>query len=195
MNDEKRKEFNRPGINFACGFKLKQTDKFRFFMTLAGSAYEKQDIEITYDPNRGWKSKASQITYEVDQIKANVFCFGKEKVIDQMKRVTKEQQSCVVRTKQFYHDQFTIKLDLDSDYDDFNQHLVEIEIQQKDFIVNGKSISLYNIDSTIKEHYAIRHPADVRITLSSISDDQSVRELLEFLADKHLDAKYSIGFK
>lgn len=193
MTQEEYKDFIGPGIPIGYGFKLKQTDILQFSITLKGGQQGlRQDVEINYDPNNGWRSHASEISSEFDEIIANVFLFGKEKMIDQMKRVTKEKQYCIVRYRPHPYNSFTMKLELDNNYEAFNKYSVEIEVKEKQIIVNNKTGMGYILDMIKINDDNL---TDVRITLSETSDDQTVRELLEFLISRYVTAEYSIGFK
>jgi hypothetical protein len=194
MTEEKNKNLNLSGSTVAYGFKLKQTDTFHYSITLYGD-YVRQKITVTYDPNTGWQSQASDILLEYEGVTANVFAFGKETIIEQLRKLPKADEKCIIRTKLHPSNRHTLKLDLDSDYDDFNTYSVEIGIKQKEIVVNDKSIHIREIQQFIDDNSEPGYTADVRINLTNSSNEQTVRELFDYLVWYISNPKYSIGIK
>ncbi|MGJ8656675.1 MAG: hypothetical protein ACSHX6_09495 [Akkermansiaceae bacterium] len=203
MTEDQRKNFKPPGMKLAYGFKLKQTDSFNFSISLTNQRDKHQDVKVSYDPNKGWNSSASEIKNEHNLIEANVFCFGKEKVIDQMKRINKDAETCIIRTKTFPYQQYTIPLTFDSDYDKLNTYPIEIEIKQDKMLINGEESTFYKLKVILKEKLNPLSPIHIRFTLSDTSHEQTVRDLFAHLTVHHLphnsssppEAKCFIGFK
>jgi len=203
LTDQQRKEFKPPGMSLGYGIKLKRNDKLEFRMTLSGNR-EEQVVEINYEPNKGWSSKASEIKYFDEPVVGNVFCFAKEKMIDQLQRASKSKKGCIVRDKIALRNGWTLKLVADNNYGDFSGYPIEVEVGEKSILVDGKS---YTFDPTSYQHrsffsaigWALKlddlRSDDLRITVSEKSNDKVVRGLFKFLLDERVHGKYMIGFK
>lgn len=189
---EEYEKIQESGWSIASGFKLKQTDTYHFSITLADSLGTRQDVEVSYDPNNGWGSKASDITLGGELISANIFAFGKEKIIDQISKIAKIEPHCIVKTFPHPRNQF-LKLEWDHDFIKPNKYSIEIEIQGENIIINGERSGIYDLRNR-KEKFNSNDLNDVRITLTKSSNDETVRELLKYL-EYSVRAKYFIGIK
>ena len=195
MTDGKHDDLNLTGPTLAYGFKFKQTDSLHYFIRFYGN-YVQQKVTVTYSPNTGWKSEASEISLNSEQVTANVFAFGKEKIVEQLRKIPIGDQECIIRTKAHPSNRFTMKFDLDSDYGDFNEYSVEIVIKEKALWVNNHKMSMPEISALIEEKFTDpRYRVDTRITFTPTSDDQTARELFRFISKYRLDADYSLGIK
>lgn len=194
MTPEKRENFEGPGISLAYGFKLKQTDTFHFSINLIGNQSQ-QKVEITYDPNYGWRSNASQINTE-KIITANIYTFGKEKIIDQLKRLPNKDKECIIRTRPLPNFGFSRNFDLDNNYGDFSAYPIEIGIEGKTIYFNDDEITIYQIEDLIKkEKIDPYNPIEARINLSNSSNEDTVKELLKHLVERYPEANFAIGIK
>jgi hypothetical protein len=198
MTEAEREKFTPPGLRLGYGFNLKPTDTLDFSITLAGGQQGlEQHVKVTYDPNNGWRSSASEITAEYEQLVANVFLFGKENIVKQIKRISKNEKFCVVRTRPHPYNYNALKLKIDNTYEAYNEHSIEIEVKNKQVIVNGNE-GMLHIRSAIedKEKSSNFHdPPKTRITISDSSDDDTVRELFDYIINGPMQAHYSIGIK
>jgi hypothetical protein len=90
---------------------------------------------------------------------------------------------------------FTLGLVLDNNYGASNKHIIEIQVKQKQVLVNGE-VGLGWIKSVIKEQPKYSDPPEIRITVSDSSNDETVRGLFHYLVERcHFEAQYSIGIK
>mgnify|MGYP000657497460 CR=1 FL=1 len=198
MTEIEFKDFRPPGIELGHGFRMKMSETMEFSLTFSNGQIE-QDVEIKYDPNKGWSSKASDIRYNEEPKTASVFTFVDTPMIEQFRTASKGKKECYVRSKIERRGYPAIKFKFDALIDDFNIYPIEFEILEGekvkiDGVVFEQAIYRYELKRRIDE---IRRDAgkrpQVRILISKNSNDEAIRKLLKCICERYPRPEYTIS--
>lgn len=183
LAEEEQKNFHIGdyGISLGYGFKLKQTATFTFRGKIAQGNYQ-QDIVISYDPNAGWKTAATNITPDHNIRLAQVFGFSEDPMYMQFKKALENKQECFVKSKPPPFDSYPIKFKL-STSDDASSADIVVHVSKDDLLVNSKPVTPRAILSAFDEKDKIRNypkaPLSINLVISTSSNDKLIRELIE----------------